>query len=205
MLCHACQKPSTEIRSIIPCSACTLYWHIDCLDPPLAVPPVLKTWRCPAHVDDVLIDVPGLAPAHRFRKVKNSQPIAPAIWRGLKNNGHVEIDWPDEPDEQDQSGWRDYRSFGRTYKLSAKGVILDFIQQYGHHPPQHIYTTVSFSLPLTSFPGCAIKELATALGKTSSVWSLAPRRQTRSRTTLPNRCVALRSSAPWTRCRSLST
>ncbi|PHH93213.1 hypothetical protein CDD83_10151 [Cordyceps sp. RAO-2017] len=61
------------------------------LDPPLAVPPVLKSWRYPAHVDDILIDVPSLAPAHRFRKLKGSQVITPALSRGPKNNGHTEI------------------------------------------------------------------------------------------------------------------
>lgn len=130
VLCHGCQKSATEIRSIIPCSICPYYWHIDCLDPPLAVPPVLKTWRCPAHVDDVLIEIPRLAPAHRFRKVKgNNQTITPAISRGIKNNGHIEIDWQDEPDESDLSGWPEFRSFGRTYKIPAKGVVLDFIEQ----------------------------------------------------------------------------
>ncbi|UNI14365.1 hypothetical protein JDV02_001000 [Purpureocillium takamizusanense] len=129
VLCHACQRPATEIRSIIPCSACPLYWHIDCLDPPLAVPPVLKAWRCPAHVDDILIEVPSLAPAHRFRKVKAAQAIAPALSRGLKNNGHIEIEWSEEPDDADDSGWPDAQSFGRTYKLAAKGVVLDFIEQ----------------------------------------------------------------------------
>ncbi|KHN95091.1 Essential subunit of the histone deacetylase Rpd3S complex [Metarhizium album ARSEF 1941] len=129
VLCHCCQRPATHIRSIVPCSACSFYWHIDCLDPPLAVPPVLKTWRCPAHVDDILIEVPSLAPAHRFRKVRGNQTVTPAFARGLKNNGHIEIDWTDEPDEPDLSGWPDHRSFGRTYRLPAKGVVLDFIQQ----------------------------------------------------------------------------
>ncbi|EGR52282.1 uncharacterized protein TRIREDRAFT_21215 [Trichoderma reesei QM6a] len=132
VLCHACQKAATEIRAIIPCSACPLHWHIDCLDPPLAMPPVLKTWRCPAHVDDVLGEVPPLAPAHRFRKLKGGQVITPAFSRGLKNNGHIELDWADEPEEKDKSGWRDPDSFGRTYRLQAKGVILDFIEQLRH-------------------------------------------------------------------------
>jgi hypothetical protein len=132
VLCHDCQKPATEIRAIIPCSLCPLYWHIDCLDPPLAVPPVLKTWRCPAHVDDVLIEAPGLAPAHRFRRIKGGQTITPALPRGTKNNGHIEIDWTDEPDAQDEvvsAGWPDPQSFGRTYKLPAQAIVLDFIEQ----------------------------------------------------------------------------
>ncbi|RFU81772.1 zinc finger domain-containing, phd-finger [Trichoderma arundinaceum] len=132
VLCHACQKPATEIRAIIPCSACPFHWHIDCLDPPLAMPPVLKTWRCPAHVDDVLGEVPPLAPAHRFRKVKGGQIITPAFSRGIRNNGHIELDWADEPEESEKSGWRDPDSFGKTYRLQAKGVVLDFIEQLRH-------------------------------------------------------------------------
>ncbi|KAJ6785833.1 hypothetical protein PWT90_10241 [Aphanocladium album] len=129
VLCHSCQKPSDDTRAIIPCSICPFYWHLDCLDPPLAVPPVLKTWRCPTHVDDVLADAPRLAPAHKFRKVKNTQPITPIFTRGIKNNGHIEIDWSDEPEPLKNAGWPDPLSFGRTYKVSANGVILDFIEQ----------------------------------------------------------------------------
>ncbi|VUC22041.1 unnamed protein product [Clonostachys rosea] len=129
VLCHDCQKPATDIRAIIPCSVCSLYWHTDCLDPPLAVPPVLKTWRCPAHADELLAEAPPLAPAHRFRKIKGAHIITPAIGRGLKNNGHIEIDWSEEPDLPDHSGWKDYASFGRTYKIPAQGVVLDFIER----------------------------------------------------------------------------
>jgi hypothetical protein len=129
VLCHDCQKPATDIRAIIPCSLCPLYWHLDCLDPPLAIPPVLKTWRCPAHVADVLSEAPPLAPAHRFRRLKGTKAITPAFSRGTVNNGHVEIDWSDEPEQPPQSGWKDPATFGRTYKLPAQGVVLDFIEQ----------------------------------------------------------------------------
>ena len=36
---------------------------------------------------------------------------------------------PDEPEEPENSGWRDPDSFGKTYRLQAKGVVLDFIEQ----------------------------------------------------------------------------
>lgn len=140
VLCHACQKSAGEGHPIVSCSACPLYWHIDCLDPPLAVPPPAKTWKCPAHADDLLQEMPPLAPAHRYRKIKGAQVITPALTRGLKNNGHIELDWGSEPEEdEDNSGWRDMASFGRTYKVSAKGVRLDFIEQLrkqgaGHAP-----------------------------------------------------------------------
>ncbi|KAH6998516.1 hypothetical protein BKA56DRAFT_608056 [Ilyonectria sp. MPI-CAGE-AT-0026] len=139
VLCHGCQKSATDVRAIVSCSVCPLHWHLDCLDPPLAVPPVPKTWRCPTHVDDVLTEAPHLGPAHRFRKIKGGQTITPAFSRGLKNNGHIEVDWSDEPEPSDDSGWPDPDSFGYTHKLPSKGIILDFIEQvhrdgagYGH-------------------------------------------------------------------------
>ncbi|KAH7162614.1 hypothetical protein B0J13DRAFT_615242 [Dactylonectria estremocensis] len=129
VLCHGCQKSATDLRAIVSCSVCPLHWHLDCLDPPLAMPPVPKTWRCPAHVDDVLLEAPPLGPAHRFRKIKGAQPIIPAFSRGLKNNGHIEIDWGDEPELSSNSGWPDPDSFGRAHKIQAPGIVFDVIEQ----------------------------------------------------------------------------
>ncbi|KAF4450036.1 hypothetical protein FALBO_16550 [Fusarium albosuccineum] len=150
VLCHGCQKAATDVRAIIPCSICPLYWHIDCLDPPLAVPPVLKTWRCPTHADETMGDVRPLAPAHRFRKIKGAQTITPALSRGLKNNGYIEVDWSDEPEPANDSGWPDPDSFGRTYKLPAQGIVLDFIEQLrrqeaGYGPHQKDTRWVSYA------------------------------------------------------------
>ncbi|KAF4335117.1 essential subunit of the histone deacetylase rpd3s complex [Fusarium beomiforme] len=141
VICHGCQKPATDVRAIIPCSICPFYWHIDCLDPPLAVPPVLKNWRCPLHPEEIMAEVRSLAPAHRFRKIKGAQTIVPALSRGIKNNGHIEIDWEDEPEPVNNSGWPDPDSFGRAYKLPAKGIVLDFIEQlrrqHAGYGPRH--------------------------------------------------------------------
>ncbi|KAM0434421.1 hypothetical protein ACHAPT_003517 [Fusarium lateritium] len=135
VLCHGCQKAATDVRAIIPCSICPRYWHIDCLDPPLAVPPVLKNWRCPLHADETMAEARSLAPAHRFRKIKGAQTITPLFSRGLKNNGYIEVDWSDETESEPESkpandsGWPDPDSFGRAYKLPAQGIVLDFIEQ----------------------------------------------------------------------------
>ncbi|KAK2732126.1 phd-finger domain-containing protein [Colletotrichum kahawae] len=127
VLCHNCQHPATDNRAIIPCSLCGLYWHLDCLDPPLAIPPVVRTWRCPVHADDLLATLPEqLAPAHRFRKIKGAPTITPAFSRGMRNNGFIEIE---EEESSDETGWSDVKTFGRVYKLPAKGVVLDFISQ----------------------------------------------------------------------------
>ncbi|KAF6807305.1 PHD-finger domain-containing protein [Colletotrichum sojae] len=126
-LCHNCQHPSADNRAIIPCSLCGLLWHLDCLDPPLAIPPVVRTWRCPVHADDLLATLPQrLAPAHRFRKIKGAPAITPAFSRGTKNNGFIEIE---DGESEEETGWHDVKSFGRVYRLPAQGIILDFISQ----------------------------------------------------------------------------
>jgi hypothetical protein len=129
VLCHNCQAPTSTNRAIIPCSICGLYWHLDCLDPPLAIPPPLRTWVCPAHVKDVTIELPaGLAPAHKHRRVKRAPSFKPAFGRGGRNNGFIEIEY--ESDEDDHSGWRVAPMFGKNPVLPANGVILDFVEQY---------------------------------------------------------------------------
>ncbi|KAL2171072.1 hypothetical protein VTG60DRAFT_3920 [Thermothelomyces hinnuleus] len=127
VICHSCQKGTASDRAIIPCSACGLFWHMDCLDPPLAYPPVLRTWKCPLHTDSLLATLPTLLhPAHKYRKVKDAPVIKPTFTRGYVNNGHVEIDFDDSEDE---SGWRDVETFGRTVRLSEKGIKLDFLSR----------------------------------------------------------------------------
>ncbi|KAK0722319.1 hypothetical protein B0T26DRAFT_641949 [Lasiosphaeria miniovina] len=127
VVCHNCQKSSSSNRAIIPCSLCGLFWHLDCLDPPLANPPVLRTWRCPCHIDDLLARLPGaLGPAHRFRKIKGAPVIEPTFSRGYVNNGHIEVELDASEDE---SGWRDVETYGKTVRLSEKGIKLDFLSR----------------------------------------------------------------------------
>lgn len=156
VLCHVCQGPAADNRAIIPCSICGLYWHLDCLDPPLAIPPVVRTWRCPAHADELLGGLPeSLTPAHRFRKIKDAPVIEQAYSRGMKNNGFIEVD-DDESDED--SGWKDFTSFGRVYKLPAKGIMLDFISQ-SVWPAFHTIATLGH-FEANCLLGCVSKELA---------------------------------------------
>ncbi|KAK0710935.1 hypothetical protein B0H67DRAFT_269147 [Lasiosphaeris hirsuta] len=127
VICHSCQKASNNNRGIIPCGFCGLSWHLDCLDPPLARPPVLRTWKCPCHVDDLLAKIPGaLGPAHRFRKIKGAPPIKPAFARGYANNGWIDVELDNSEDE---SGWKDVETYGRTVRLPEKGIKLDFLSR----------------------------------------------------------------------------
>ncbi|KAL2256652.1 hypothetical protein VTK26DRAFT_1352 [Humicola hyalothermophila] len=126
-ICHGCQKGSEGTRPIIPCSVCSVFWHLDCLDPPMAVPPILRTWKCPLHIDDLLASVPGtLAPAHRFRKIKGAPVVKPAFSRGYVNNGYVEIELDDLGGD---SGWKDFSTYGKIVRLPEKGIKLDFISR----------------------------------------------------------------------------
>ncbi|KAI1122852.1 hypothetical protein F5Y10DRAFT_64842 [Nemania abortiva] len=129
VLCHNCHKGVTDNRPIIPCSVCGLNWHLECLNPPLAVPPILRTWRCPCHVEDLLGDLPArLAPAHKYRKIKNMPVIEQGYSRGLANNGWIEIE-EDDSDDDDETAWREGKAFGRVFRLSAKGIRQDFISR----------------------------------------------------------------------------
>jgi hypothetical protein len=88
-----------------------------------------KPWKCPAHVDDLLSTLPGiLAPAHRYRRVKGRPAIKPAISRGTRNNGHIEIENEPTDDEEEQGFFRYEDPLG-VYKLPEMGIKLDFISQ----------------------------------------------------------------------------
>lgn len=132
ILCHQCHgAASAPDRAIIPCTYCGLFWHLDCLDSPMAKEPGPgKPWKCPAHIDDLLTIIPAaLAPAHRFRKIKGQSAIRPVFNRGLKNNGHIEIE-NDPSDDEEELGFYEQREYGHVYKLPELGIKLDFISQY---------------------------------------------------------------------------
>ncbi|KAI6091144.1 hypothetical protein F4821DRAFT_255429 [Hypoxylon rubiginosum] len=146
VLCHQCQKGAIDNRPIVPCSVCGLNWHLECLDPPLAVPPVPRTFRCPLHVEDMLAERPeSLAPAHRYRMIRNAPVIEQGYSRGMANNGYVEIDWDDSEDEAD--AWRHHKGFGRRHRLSAHGIKLDFLDRIRQNR-QNLEDRTQRSLPV---------------------------------------------------------
>jgi hypothetical protein len=65
--CYACAGSSIPLRSlttdpgsswrpIVSCDYCSLSWHLDCLNPPLAVTPNSgKKWMCPNHAEQVMV------------------------------------------------------------------------------------------------------------------------------------------------------
>lgn len=131
VLCYSCSlSAQAPDRMIIPCSFCGLNWHLDCLPNPLAKEPnPLRQWRCPAHVDDLLATLPQfLGPAHRFRTIKGAPVEIPAIARGFKNTGHIQI-VNDDVEPEEEPGFFEAREFGKIYKLPEKGIVLDFISK----------------------------------------------------------------------------
>ncbi|KAI9778113.1 MAG: hypothetical protein M1835_005003 [Candelina submexicana] len=145
VLCFKCGKSSLNHQQIIPCDFCTLQWHLECLDPPLANPPKRGNdpkkpipWMCPNHVDHELLaldrsvrvqsstqPVNGLGGTHRVRRPKNAKIVDTAFSRGIVNNGLIEIS--NEVDADQAFG--DDERYGIVYRLPEKGVKLDFIDK----------------------------------------------------------------------------
>ncbi|KAI9359400.1 hypothetical protein BD770DRAFT_58119 [Pilaira anomala] len=49
--CYYCRMTALK-KPMIACDYCPLYWHLDCLTPPLAIPPnPARKWRCPNHFE----------------------------------------------------------------------------------------------------------------------------------------------------------
>ncbi|KAL9545150.1 hypothetical protein MBANPS3_007283 [Mucor bainieri] len=54
IVCYQCRKTALR-KPMIHCDFCPLYWHLDCLNPPMASPPnPAKKWRCPNHIEHII-------------------------------------------------------------------------------------------------------------------------------------------------------
>lgn len=55
--CYHCRKIALK-KLMIACDYCSLYWHLDCLTPPMAGPPnSSRRWRCPNHIENVIVRI----------------------------------------------------------------------------------------------------------------------------------------------------
>ena len=136
--CYRCQMTSNG-RDIIPCDYCPARWHLDCLDPPLAVPPRRRhdnpnfTWRCPLHIENDLATMgradsaaPGdLGRMPRLRKPRNAKASDVSFGRGFKNNGLIEV----EVMKDDDPKIREVEMMGTIYRLPEKDIRLDFVDR----------------------------------------------------------------------------
>ncbi|KAF2115483.1 hypothetical protein BDV96DRAFT_612741 [Lophiotrema nucula] len=131
VLCCQCGKTSGGKRPMLQCDYCHAYWHLDCVDPPLANPPHVSleasqrdAWMCPRHIehdfrsgrllqndlnavddDDIVMSEAGAIPrlARKVRQPRKSSIIEPAFARGTRNNGLIDI-INDPDDETDGEG-----------------------------------------------------------------------------------------------------
>ncbi|OAP61823.1 hypothetical protein AYL99_04026 [Fonsecaea erecta] len=139
--CYRCNMTANG-RDIIPCDFCPARWHLDCIDPPLAIPPRRRpgdkpggTWRCPLHVEHDLVAVgrqsekaPGeLGRVPRLRKPKNAMPLDVSVSRGFRNNGIIEVDLMKDEPELDKT--KEVQMHGKIYRIPEQGIRLDFIDR----------------------------------------------------------------------------
>lgn len=53
--CFRCRKTALRNKRIVSCDYCPLYWHMDCLDPPMtSLPNPTRKWMCPNHADHLM-------------------------------------------------------------------------------------------------------------------------------------------------------
>ncbi|RAR03239.1 zinc finger phd-type protein [Stemphylium lycopersici] len=124
ILCTQCGVSSGNKRQMLKCDFCHAYWHLDCVDPPLANPPHISleasqrdAWKCPRHIDHDLrsgllvqndlnpndedVEMSNAAPvvrvARKVRVRKQLEYIEPTFSRGMRNNGLIEI--TNDPDD----------------------------------------------------------------------------------------------------------
>ncbi|KAF2088600.1 hypothetical protein K490DRAFT_55999 [Saccharata proteae CBS 121410] len=137
ILCCHCGKSALGERQLLRCDYCPVYWHLDCLDPPMSNPPPLpasgttrQAWQCPRHVDRVIRDIPlfpGATSTHHLRKAKNPTIIDPALTRGVTNYGVIQVD---DSDGDDNQFYDDKNNDGEVVqRLPSMGIKLDFISK----------------------------------------------------------------------------
>ena len=143
ILCYSCKKSSNG-REIIPCDFCDARWHLDCLDPPLAVPPRrrvnsdkadgIRTWRCPLHAETTLNQLkrynstrqPGdLGRIPKVRKPKHAKPRDAPFERGFRNNGVIDVRLAVEADPD----LLEQEMFGEVWRVPENGIKLDFVDR----------------------------------------------------------------------------
>ncbi|KAI9375637.1 hypothetical protein BJX61DRAFT_531468 [Aspergillus egyptiacus] len=125
IFCTKCGRTTNGRRPIIQCDFCPCAFHMDCVDPPLAVPPTQRagsdrlhhTWMCPNHAWHdmyyIVKDDEGHEMTKRIRRPRNPR--------------YVDIEILPEDDEDENL--EDQEEEGVTYRVSEKGVKLDFIER----------------------------------------------------------------------------
>lgn len=143
---------------MLKCDFCNAYWHLDCVDPPLANPPHISleasqrdAWRCPRHIehdlrsglllqndlnsayDDVEMgDATFTRVPRKIRRRKDPEIVEPTFSRGMRNNGLIDIinDTDDDTDgEGNYTGFEVKDVNSKVYRVPERGLIVDFLSK----------------------------------------------------------------------------
>ncbi|RPB26446.1 hypothetical protein L211DRAFT_899709 [Terfezia boudieri ATCC MYA-4762] len=118
IFCFKCGTSALGQKKIIACDFCALYWHLDCVHPPLANPPSqTRKWMCPAHAEQGLLQP---------RRPRNAKVVNTCLRRGHKNNGYIEIE---NSESEDEMQFNEHELGGVIYRLPERGIKLDFIDK----------------------------------------------------------------------------
>lgn len=56
--------------------------------------------------------------------------VKPAISRGVRNNGHIDVEMESSDEEQEDAGFFQQKEYGHIYKLPEDGIKLDFLSRW---------------------------------------------------------------------------
>lgn len=121
IFCVRCRLAADGFRPMALCDYCPCYWHLDCLDPPLANPPFQRAgsdnpnhyWRCPNHIEHVIAEA------------KDREGKAYPRLRRPREPRFVDVDVL--PDRGEMWRYTEKEMSGTVYRVADTGLILDFI------------------------------------------------------------------------------
>ncbi|EED12859.1 PHD finger domain protein, putative [Talaromyces stipitatus ATCC 10500] len=125
IVCIACGLSSNGTRPIIQCDYCPCYWHMDCTDPPMPIPPkqqnasekTYHNWMCPNHIDHELAIVHD----------ENGGNAAKARIRRPRNPRVIDVDVL--PDDSEVEELQETETQGIVYRVSENGLKLNFLER----------------------------------------------------------------------------
>ncbi|EAW14533.1 putative PHD finger domain protein [Aspergillus clavatus NRRL 1] len=134
IFCHRCGGTSEGSKPILQCDYCHLNWHLDCMDPPMAKPPIQdpkldKRWRCPNHVEHDLWyyhwNDEGAYDMRKIRRPKRPRMIDVMIL-------------PEEEESEQVENERDEGN-GILYRVSEKGIEHAFLAKIKREHAEYQY------------------------------------------------------------------
>ncbi|KAI7863050.1 hypothetical protein BDF14DRAFT_1847324 [Spinellus fusiger] len=123
IICYRCRKTAVA-APMVGCDYCPLYWHMDCLDPPMCIPPnVTRNWMCPNHAEHAM----------PRRRTQRHPIIVESKYHSIYNHGDIEIISDDSTDSvhtlEDEENIDQLAACGGViYRLSAKVIQVDFME-----------------------------------------------------------------------------